>query len=108
MRVVTHVKSSLAQEGEPLAFTIGKNSIVEFLGRFDGEISLLNELPGEEGKCDSAAAIMVEMLADGPRRCTEIYAACLAAGIGERTVDTAKKELGVKSKRMSDGWHWRI
>lgn len=33
VRVVTHVKSSLAQEGSPLAFTIGNHSVVEFLGR---------------------------------------------------------------------------
>ena len=108
VRVVTHVKSSLAPEGEPLAFTIGKNSVVEFLGRYDGEIGPFDDPPGEDGKREGAAAIMLEMLADGPVRCAEIYAACLAAGIGERTVDTAKKELGVKSVRRSDGWYWMV
>jgi len=108
VRVITHVKSSLAPEGEPLAFTIGKDSAVEFLGRYDGEISPFDDLPGEDGKRESATAIMLEMLAGGPVRCSEIYAACLSAGIGERTVDTAKKELGVKSVRKGDGWYWAV
>jgi len=91
-----------------LAFTIGKDSAVEFLGRYDGEISPFDDLPGEDSKRENAAAIMLEMLADGPVRCAEIYAACLSAGIGERTVDTAKKELGVKSVRKGDGWYWAV
>ena len=48
-------KSSLAQEGEPLAFTIGKDSVVEFLGRYDGEISPFDDPPGEDSKRESAA-----------------------------------------------------
>jgi hypothetical protein len=108
VRVMTHVKSSLAQEGEPIAFTIGKNSVVEFLGPYDGEISSFDEAPGEDSKRESAAAIMLELLADEPKHCADIYAACLEAGISERTVDTAKREIGVKSVRRGDGWYWAL
>jgi RecA/RadA recombinase len=107
IRVMSHVKSSLAQEGAPIAFTIGENSSVEFLGPFDGDIRPL-DAPVEENKRESAAEIILEMTADEPRRCSEIYNACLARGISDRTVDTAKKELGVKSIRRADGWYWAV
>jgi hypothetical protein len=53
-------------------------------------------------------AIMLELLADEPKRCANIYAACLEAGISERTVDTAKREIGVKSMHRGDGWYWAL
>ena len=108
IRVMTHIKSSLAKEGSPLAFAIGDNSMVEFLGHYDGEVRA-SEVPSDDTKRETAKDIILKMLADGSKPCTEIYAACKAAGIlSERTVDEAKKELGVKSVRKAHGWEWEL
>jgi len=108
IRVMSHIKSSLAKEGAPLAFTIGDNSMVEFIGHYDGEVRA-SEVSGDDTKREIAKDTMLKMLSDGPKPCADIYAACKAAGIlSERTVDEAKKELGVKSVRKSNGWVWEL
>jgi energy-coupling factor transporter ATP-binding protein EcfA2 len=107
IRVVSHIKSSLAKEGVPIAFTIGDNSTVEFLGRYDGEIKPADAPPVDDTKREIAKDIILKMLTDGAKPCVEIYKECKAAGIlSERTVDEAKKELGVKSVRRATGWEW--
>jgi len=50
----------------------------------------------------------LNMLAVSPKRCSEIYAACETAGVKSRTVEKAKKELGVVSIKKADGWYWEI
>ncbi|MDR0199872.1 MAG: AAA family ATPase [Streptococcaceae bacterium] len=108
IRVMSHIKSSLAKEGAALAFTIGDNSTVEFIGRYDGEIGE-EVMSSDDTKRETAKDVILRMLADGSKPCTDIYAACKTAGIlSERTVDEAKKELGVKSMRNSYGWEWGI
>jgi hypothetical protein len=107
IRVVSHVKSSLSQEGAPIAFTIGENSVVEFLGRYNGEVRHA-DVHVEDNKREIAKDIILQMVTDALVPCADVYAACLAEGVGERTVDTAKKELGVKSVRKADGWYWTL
>jgi AAA domain len=48
---------------------------------------------------DEAAEFLEEMLADGPRRCSEIHKAAKKAGLSFRTVERAKKALGIRSQR---------
>jgi len=110
-RIVSQIKNSLAPEGLPLAFEIGENSAVNFLGVYENDISddsNNTDLVSEDGKREMAADIIINMLSDGIKRCSEIYNACEKAGIKTRTVETAKKDLGVISVRKSDGWFWKL
>jgi RecA-family ATPase len=110
VRVMSHVKSSLAQEGAPIAFTIGDNSVVNFIGEFDGEILLPEDsfpIP-EDNKRELAAEIILRLLSDEAKPCAEVYDACLAADIKSRTVDKAKKDLAVRSVRKPEGWYWTL
>lgn len=52
--------------------------------------------------------MLQELLKDGPIPCTEIYEACFEQGIGKRTVDTAKKNLEIESRRVGTSWHWSL
>ena len=57
----------------------------------------------------SIAAVMLrEMLKDGAVPCDEIFKRMNAVGINERSVEKAKKELGVKSFRKEKVWFWQI
>jgi hypothetical protein len=62
----------------------------------------------EVSKRDIAADTITELLTNGEVPCSEIYAKCLELGLKERTVDTAKKELGVRSIRKNNVWYWSL
>jgi len=107
VRILSHIKSSLAPEADPLAFRIENNSTVRFLGTYEGE------LPGsadvmEDGKREWASSVLLSLLSGGPRASVDILSACTDAGISERTLNRAKKDLGIRSFRIADGWYWTL
>ncbi len=57
---------------------------------------------------DEAAAVLRDILADGPVSATEATARAIAAGISERTLSRAKSDLGVKSDKDANGWVWSL
>jgi hypothetical protein len=63
---------------------------------------------GEETKRELAKEIMIQMLTDGAKLGKTVHDACKAAGVGDRTIDTAKSELKVKSTKTSAGWYWSL
>jgi hypothetical protein len=109
-RYVRHIKSSLAPEGTPFAFSIGDDSAVEFLGDYTGSLDDIEEstAPGDGGKRHKAAEIILSMLASGPRPSTEVIDACAESGISAVTVKRVKGYLGIKSTRGADEWYWSL
>ena len=61
---------------------------------------------------DEAQAFLLEVLANGPALATEVLEGAEARGIRRKTLDRAKKELGVrvgKPKGVKDGpWEWHL
>jgi hypothetical protein len=59
---------------------------------------------------DDAADFLRAMLADGPRLAKEVQAEARAAGITKRTLERAKKLLGVISSKagLAAGWQWSL
>jgi hypothetical protein len=110
IRMITQIKNSLALEGAPIAFEIGESSCVRFLENYasPSDCGENGELSVEDGKRELAADIIINMLSSEPKRCTDIFSACELAGIKSRTVETAKKDLGVRSVRKPDGWYWEL
>ncbi|GHU53418.1 hypothetical protein FACS1894132_05520 [Clostridia bacterium] len=110
IRIMSHIKSSLSRDCEPLMFTIGGDSAVEFLGVYGGEVAFGDgeETIIEESKKELAKEIIVQMLADGKQRATAVRDACKTAGIGDRTIDEAKSELKVKSSKTTKEWTWEL
>lgn len=110
IRVMSHIKSSLAREGQPLAFVIGDGSEIEFLGVYGGEDALPDGggTGVEETKRELAKELIVQMLTGGARLSKEVFDACKAAGVGSRTVNTAKSELSVKSVKIAKEWYWEL
>lgn len=110
LRVIHHIKSSLAPEGKPYAFEIRENSVVEFFGIYktaDVE-DTGTYINGGDGKREIANDMLINMLTDTEKRSTEVLDACRDVGISERTVNAAKRDLGVRSIRKQDGWYWML
>jgi RecA-family ATPase len=107
IRVIKHIKSSLAPEASPLAFCICNNSSITFLGEYEGRTDCDDNIL-EDGKREWASNTILSLLSTGPRSGADIQKVCADAGISERTVNRAKKDLGVRSVRNADGWDWTL
>ena len=54
-------------------------------------------------------AFLCDELKDGPVMAIAIQERARTLGISKRTLDRAKKELGVKSRKEADGsWSWYL
>ena len=111
VRVMAQIKNSLAEEGSPIAFEINENSTVRWIGKYDvtvDEILSGDEAQNNNNKLSEAAESLKQLLGDGDAPCMELYAILNNKGIGKRSIDRAKKQLGIKSIKHSDGWYWSL
>lgn len=111
-RVLTVTKTNVGRTPVPLGY-----DLVESAGqpvvRWAGPADLTAEAPaGGLRARDRAIDWLKKELAGGPRKAADLYAAAAAAGIPERTLDRAKKELPAGSHRTWDRkqqrgeWYW--
>jgi len=111
IRVVAQIKNSLAHEGAAIAFEINDNSGIRWIGKYDisvEELLLGTVTLDDENKTELAERILRDALLTGETLCGDLYARCSAQGISKRTVDQAKKQLGIKSIKRTDGWYWTL
>lgn len=111
IRVMAQLKNSLAEEGTPIAFEINKDSAIRWIGKY--EISadeLLNgDAPANDGgKVERAIEKLRKLLNNKKLPCAQIYTIFENTDISKRSVDRAKKVLGVKSTKHADGWYWYL
>jgi hypothetical protein len=106
VRIVQHIKSSLAPEGKPIGFSIGDNSAVEFF-EYEGSIGGISEIC-PDSKRELAKEALMRLLSGEPKLCNDIIEACIDMDISERTLKRAKQELGVRSVWTPDGWLWHL
>jgi DnaB-like helicase N terminal domain/AAA domain len=119
-RVLAHVKCNVAPQAESLACEIKSIRLDDgpSTARFTvtgtsqaTAVELLAAPVGEERtKQDDAADFLRTELEDGPRATKEIQAEARGAGIGWRTVEEAKKQLGVRASKQGfgAGWVWEL
>lgn len=84
---------------------------VEWLGEADVDANEALAPPQKKGASSraDAKAFLSAFLAGGPQDASAVYTAAAAQGISERTLDRAKAELGVESrKRSTEGWEWAL
>ncbi len=109
VRVVFHIKSSLAPEGDTVAFRLGEGNSFTYIGRHKADLdSLLSGGSGAPTLADTAEDLIRDMLAEGECPAADIYKAAEEAGIGKTPLNCAKKELGVKSRKVGDNWVWLL
>ena len=97
VRVIVHDKSSLAPEGKPVAFCLDPETGFSWIGEYD--ITADELLSGAGGntatKTEQAEKLILDLLADGKELASEdIVKAAAEAGISERTVQNAKRNMG--------------
>ena len=108
IRVVCHVKSSLASEGKSIAFRLDKDTGFEWIGEYD--ISADDLLSGDNRgqKIHAAKEFLQEVLASGSVAQTKVAEEAESRGIKKKTLWNAKKELEIDSVKIGNQWFWML
>lgn len=106
IRVVCHVKSSLAPEGKSIAFRLDKDNGFEWIGEYDISADDLLNGNNRGQKIKEAKEFLLEMLADGAVEQNVILKESENQGIKGKTLWNAKKALGVQSIKPGGHWSW--
>ena len=108
VRVMAQVKSSLAPEGEPIAFELNKETGFRFIGKYNISIDDLLNGTGNVSKVEQAEKFLMEFLSDGtPKQQKIIQQQASYRNIGNRTLNDAKKNLNIKSFKKKT-WFWQL
>lgn len=108
IRVMVQDKSSLAPEGEPIAFELDKENGFRWLGHYDiSADDLLCGIPREK-KSEQAENLILEYLSQGKYPQQALLKKAQAIGIPKRVLDEAKKELNVRSLKEGSQWYWEL
>ena len=105
IRYMFQVKSSLAPEGDSIAFVFNEALGFCWLGKREVDKSNL-AAPSNENKKKLALRIISEVLSNHPISSSSIVRKLKLMDISERTINLAKKELGIVSFRENGAWHW--
>ena len=108
IRVVCHVKSSLAPEGKSIAFRLDKDTGFEWIGEYD--ISADDLLSGDNRgqKIHEAKEFLKEILVSGSIAQTKVAEEAESRGIKKKTLWNAKKELEIDSVKIGNQWFWML
>ena len=108
IRVMVQDKSSLAPEGEPIAFELDKENGFQWLGHYDiSADDLLCGIPREK-KSEQAENLILEYLSQGKYPQQALLKKAQAIGISKRVLDEAKKALNVQSVKEGSQWYWEL
>lgn len=108
IRVVCHVKSSLAPEGKSIAFRLDKETGFKWIGEYDisADDLLSGDSRGRKGR--EAKEFLIEILSDGAMEQAKIAEEAEHRGIKSKTMWNAKKELKVESVKIGSQWFWML
>ena len=108
-RAVVQIKNNLAAFGHPKAFMLSETGF-RWLG--DYEITADEVLGGIAPKANKLeqAKQMLRELAETTNmvQSNEIFEMADKQGISKRTLENAKKELGIQAKKINNSWYWEL
>ena len=112
VRIVRQIKNSLGPSGGEIWFEINADTGFKWLepGQLiqQPELSTSVEEPEFQNKLEYAAYLIKNMLSDGDVLSKEAFERLSKQGVGRKTVEEAKKILGIKSYRKMRQWYWSL
>lgn len=114
LRVMTHLKHNLSAKGDSWAYELkvkreGSLPTLVWAGRSKLTADDLTGVsPVNSSAVDDAIEFLKSELAAGARPATSVTRKAQASGHSDRTIDRAKKVLGVRVKKGKDGWNWSL
>jgi predicted ATP-dependent serine protease len=109
LRAVVQIKNNLAAFGHPKAFALSEDGF-RWMG--DYEITADEVLGGIAPKANKMeqAKRMLRELAETTNavQSSEVFEMADEQGISKRTIENAKKELGIRAKKINNSWYWEL
>lgn len=110
-KAMAHTKSSCAEKGVTMGFEITDEKGFLWTGISNCTAEDILTPPGinngeEKTALGDAIEFLYEVLSDEPLEVKEIKSQAKQAGIGWRTIERAKTELGFKAHRSGKSWYW--
>lgn len=108
-RYMYPVKSSLAPEGNPICFALGESGGFRWIGECEINIDeLLQQNTCNIAKKETAEEYLRNLLLGNDVQSSVIFEKLNVMGISHRTVQAAKKEMGIQSYRKGNAWYWHL
>ena len=108
IRYMFQVKASLAPEGCAIGFTFS-NGHLEWLGKCDIDATTIaGSVFSQAEKLEQAKTYLLRILKDRDLPSAQVYEMVERLDIKKRTVETAKKEVGIQAYRKNNAWYWRL
>ena len=108
LRYMFPVKSSLAPEGSVISFSFDRKNGLTWQGKSNLDKSQISSYTADDGKKALASRILLGILGEQDLPGKEIIRKLEFMNISERTINTAKKELGITSYRKEKIWYWHL
>ena len=109
IRAVVQIKNNLAAFGHPKAFALSEDGF-QWLG--DYEITADEVLGGivpKANKMEQAKRLLRELaLTTDAIQSNEIFDMADEQGISKRTLENAKRELGIRARKINNSWYWEL
>lgn len=109
IRAVVQIKNNLAQFGHPKAFELMESGF-KWMG--DYEITadeVLGGIAPKANKLEQAKQILRELAeTSNAIQSNEIFDMSEKQGISKRTLENAKKELGIRARKINNSWYWEL
>ena len=109
IRAVVQIKNNLAQFGHSKAFELMESGF-KWLG--DYEITadeVLGGIAPKANKLEQAKQMLRELAETANAvQSNEIFDMAEEQGISKRTLENAKKELGIRARKINNSWYWEL
>ena len=107
-RYMLPIKSSLAPEGEPIAFELDRDKGFSWIGKCEIDINELAAGQKSSAKKDMAVNYLHTLLAENDVASVKIFEEMSRYGFSKRTVQNAKKEAGIQAYKKGNAWYWHM
>lgn len=109
IRAVVQIKNNLAEFGHSKAFRLTDEGF-EWMGDYDITADeVLGGIAPKANKLEQAKGLLLEFSETNKMMLSgEILEIATEEDISKRTMETAKKELGIKAKKVNNAWYWLL
>lgn len=108
-RAVVQIKNNLAAFGHAKAFELSESGF-QWLGDYEITVDeVLGGIAPKANKMEQAKKILRELAeTQNAVQSNEVFELAEEHGISKRTMENAKKELGIKAKKINNAWYWEL
>lgn len=109
IRAVVQIKNNLAAFGHSKAFELSENGF-KWLGDYEITVDeVLGGITPKANKLEQAKQLLRELAeTSNAVQSNEIFEMADEQGISKRTLKNAKKELGIRAKKINNSWYWEL